>query len=269
MNHVAPRERMRAPPDRELARAVEISKAPAISRAAAVLRLLGDSDVPLGVHAIARDLGLVPSTCFHVLKALVAEDLLAFDADTKRYALGPGVLTLARQWQRRNRFSVQVQPHLDRLGQTFHVTGVGLHVVDLTDVIVVAISQAASTIQLSTQIGSRFPAMASAAGRCVAAFSGLSLDELEPRFRAVPWEDPPTFDQWKAQVRETQMRGYAVDEGNFTVGLTVYAAPVWESPGKLRHVLLAIGLSSALQRTDVDAMLEQLLGTAAELSNLG
>jgi DNA-binding IclR family transcriptional regulator len=268
MSELLRRDR-RAAADRELARAVEISKAPAISRAAAVLRLLGDSETPLGVHAIARDLGLVPSTCFHVLKALVAEDLLAFDADTKRYALGPGVLTLARQWRRRNRFSVQVQPHLDRLGQTFHVTGVGLHVVDFNDVIVVAISQAASTIQLSTQIGSRFPAIASAAGRCVAAFGGVPLDELEPRFRAIPWEDPPTFDQWKAQVRETQMRGYSVDDGAFTVGLTVYGAPVWESPGKMRHAILAIGLSSALQRTDTEALCRQMLATAEELSNIG
>jgi DNA-binding IclR family transcriptional regulator len=259
----------RRPAGRGPSRVVEVSKAPAISRAAAVLRLLGDSDVPLGVHAIARDLGLVPSTCFHVLKALVAEDLLAFDPDTKRYALGAGVLTLARQWQRRNRFSVQVQPHLDRLGQAFHVTGVGLHVNGMDEVIVVAISQAASTIQLSTQMGSRFPALASAAGRCVAAFSGRPLDEFEERFHTVPWEDPPTFESWKQQVRETQVRGIAVDEGEFTAGLTTFAAPVWDSLGKFRHAILAIGLSSALARTGIDELQQAMLAAAQELSNRG
>jgi DNA-binding IclR family transcriptional regulator len=60
------------------------SKAPAIARAAAILRLLGKSDVPLGVNAIARELGLVPSTCLYVLRALAEEELVAFDADTKR-----------------------------------------------------------------------------------------------------------------------------------------------------------------------------------------
>ena len=48
------------PPDRELARAVKESKAPAISRAAAVLRLLGKSETPLGLQTVARELGLVP-----------------------------------------------------------------------------------------------------------------------------------------------------------------------------------------------------------------
>src|ERR1700749_3054920 len=85
-------------------RAVEASKAPAISRAAAVLRMLGRSEAPLGVQAIARELGLVPSTCLYVLRALVAEELVAFEADTKRYSLDAGVLSLAQHWLRRDRF---------------------------------------------------------------------------------------------------------------------------------------------------------------------
>src|SRR5580658_1660345 len=108
--------------DRELARAVEASKAPAISRAAAVLRLLGRSDVPLGVQSIARELGLVPSTCLHVLRALVAEEFVSFDPETKRYSLEAGGLTLARHWLRRNRFNDLAQPVLDRLGKAFEVT---------------------------------------------------------------------------------------------------------------------------------------------------
>ena len=78
---------------------------PAIARAAAILRLLGKSDTPLGVQVIARELGLVPSTCLYVLRALAEEELIAFDPDTKRYALGAGLLTLARQWLRRSQFA--------------------------------------------------------------------------------------------------------------------------------------------------------------------
>src|SRR5271155_3508184 len=106
-----------ASPERELAKAVGLSKAPAISRAAAVLRLLGKSETPLGVQAIARELGLIPSTCLYVLRALVAEEFVSFDSDTKRYALEAGVLTLARHWLRRDRFNDLAQPALDRISQ--------------------------------------------------------------------------------------------------------------------------------------------------------
>src|SRR3954469_15279149 len=94
--------RRRTPLESELAKAVEASKAPAISRAAAVLRLLGKSDKPLGVQSIARSLGLVPSTCLYVIRALIAEEFVAFDPDTKRYSLEAGVLTVARHWLRHN-----------------------------------------------------------------------------------------------------------------------------------------------------------------------
>src|ERR1700754_1309919 len=127
--------------DRALTKALKGSKAPAIARAAAVMRLLGKSDAPLGVQSIARELGLVPSTCLHVLRALVAEEFVSFDADTKRYSLEAGVLTLARHWLRRNQFTDLAQPVLDRMAQSFGVTMLGVHIVGLDHIIVVAIAQ--------------------------------------------------------------------------------------------------------------------------------
>jgi DNA-binding IclR family transcriptional regulator len=261
-------QRQRRPrPDRELARAVQASKAPAISRAAAVLRLLGKSDVPLGLQSIARELGLVPSTCLHVLRALVAEEFVSFDPDTKRYALQAGVLTLARHWLRRNRFTDLAQPVLDRIGQAFDVTMLGVHIVGLDHIIVVALSQSGQNFQLSTQIGSRFPALISATGRCIAAFGDYSEAELEERFGTLRWDEPPTFAEWKAQVRQTRVQGFAVDAGNYISGVTVVAAPVWKTPGNLSHALVAIGIGSALKRSGLPALQDALVSAARSLSN--
>ena len=169
--------------NRELANVLKESKAPAISRAAAILRLLGKSDVPLGLQAIARTLGLVPSTCLYVLRALVAEEFVAFDPDTKRYSLEAGVLTLARHWLRRSQFTDLVQPVLDRVSQAFDVTMLGTHIVGLEHMIVVAVSQSGNNFQLSAQIGSRFPALISATGRCIAAFGDHPEAELQAAVR--------------------------------------------------------------------------------------
>ena len=75
----------------DLAKAVKASKAPAISRAMAVLRLLGSSAEPWGMQAIARELGMVPSTCHYVLRALIAEKLICFDPVSKRYFRQAGI----------------------------------------------------------------------------------------------------------------------------------------------------------------------------------
>jgi DNA-binding IclR family transcriptional regulator len=261
-------KRKRPPrPDRALARAVEASKAPAISRAAAVLRLLGKSDTPLGVQSIARELGLVPSTCLYVLRALVAEEFVSFDPDTKRYALEAGVLTLARHWLRRNRFNDLAQPVLDRISQTFDVTMLGVHIVGLEHIVVVAVSQSSHNFQLSTEIGSRFPALISATGRCIAAFGDFSEAELEARFRTLRWDEPPTFEEWKAQVGQTRIQGFAVDAGNYISGVTVVAAPVWKTRVKLGHALVAIGIGSAVRRNGLPALQDALSSAAQTLSN--
>src|SRR5262249_50702680 len=50
-----------------------VRSVPAVTRAVAILRLLGASEEPLGVNAIARALELVPSTCLHILRVLAGE----------------------------------------------------------------------------------------------------------------------------------------------------------------------------------------------------
>jgi DNA-binding IclR family transcriptional regulator len=256
----------RSRPARELARAVEVSKAPAISRAAAVLRLLGKSGAPLGLQSIARELGLVPSTCLYVLRALVDEEFVAFDPDTKRYSLEAGVLTLARHWLRRDRFNDLAQPVLDRVSQAFDVTALGVHIVGLEHIIVVAVSQARGNFQVSAEVGSRFPATISATGRCIAAFGGHAEAELEARFKALRWDDAPSLEQWKAQVRQTRARGFAVDEGNYISGVTVVAAPVWRTRDKLSHALVTIGIGNALKRGKLPDLQRALLSEAQALS---
>ena len=253
--------------DQKLANALKESKAPAISRAAAILRLLGKSDAPLGLQTIARSLNLVPSTCLYVLRALVEEEFVYFDPDTKRYSLEAGVLTLARHWLRRNQFTDLSQPVLNRISQEFDVTVLGVNVVGLEHIVVVAISQAGNNFQISAQVGSRFPALISATGRCIVAFGDYPDEELREKFKALRWDEPPTFDEWKAQIDKTRTDGFAIDDGNYISGVTVVAAPVWKSREKLSHALVAIGLSSTLKRTGLPSLQDALLKSAQTLSN--
>jgi DNA-binding IclR family transcriptional regulator len=253
-------------PDHELAKALEASKAPAISRAVAVLRLLGKSASPLGLQRIARELGLVPSTCLYVLRALVAEEFVSFDPDTKRYALEAGVLTLARHWLRRNRFNDLAQSALDRISQSFDLTMLGVQIVGLDHIIVVTVSQAVESFQLSTQVGNRFPALISATGRCIAAFGDYPESEMDDRFKTLRWDEPPSLEEWKAQIDQTRRQGFAIDQGNYISGVTVVATPVWKARGRPSHALVAIGISSALQRNDLPGLQKEMLAASQTLS---
>ena len=71
----------------------------------------------MGVKAIAESLGMVTSTCLHIVRVLVEEGLLRVDESTKRYSLGSGLLSLARGAMQANPFPSTVQPVLDRMAR--------------------------------------------------------------------------------------------------------------------------------------------------------
>ena len=94
---------------------------PAVRRGVAILYYLAGTTEERGVSRIARDLGMLPSTCLHILRELAAGGLVTFDAARKTYALGLGVLTLSRQFSRKHTFAQLAQPHLERIAREFNV----------------------------------------------------------------------------------------------------------------------------------------------------
>ncbi|MCQ4158621.1 helix-turn-helix domain-containing protein [Roseomonas sp. GC11] len=242
-----------------------IRAVPAVTRAIAILRLLARSEAPLGVQAIARALGIVPSTCLHILRALVAEEMLVVDPATKRYALASGILALARGMLRNDPFSNLAQPVLDRLAGQYGTTAIGVEAMGLEHMVVLAIARPGQALRLQVDVGSRYPALISATGRCVAAFGGHPAREVERRFHALRWENPPTLEQWRGDVEATRHSGYAIDEGRYIAGVTVIAAPVLLR-GRVSHALVIVGVSEQLRRQGVLEMGAALKEEAAALS---
>jgi len=253
---------------------------PAVRRAAAILRLLGRTDRPLGVNQVARELGLVPSTCLHILRELTQERLVAFDPETKRYALDIGILAIARAAISRNDFASMIQPQLTALSERFGITAIAVQMSGPAHMIVVALSRASVPFRLQVDMGSRFPALISATGRCVAAFGDMGDAELRAGFDALKWENPPTYEEWRAQVAQTRERGYGLDEGNYIGGVTILAVPLLGRDGRLQRSIVAAGMSErihaqgtetiAAAMTDLrDDVLATLLESAAAPTERG
>ncbi len=240
---------------------------PAVTRAAAILRLLGSSPTPLGVHPIARALGLVPSTCLHILRALVAEELVAVDPETKRYSLDAGVVALARGFLARDRFGPLAQPLLERLAARHGVTAIGIEVASLDHMIVTAIAPSPLPLRLQVDLGSRFPALISASGRCLAAFGGHPRGEITKRFRSLRWAKRPTLATWRKEVELTRRRGYGVDRGNYIHGVTVVAAPLRDGSGTMARGLAAVAMSDAMPPSRIDRLGTEMLELAATVSS--
>ncbi len=250
------------------ARAVRVRPVPAVSRSIAILRLLGRVGQPLGVKAIADELALVPSTCLHILRVLVAEELVTWDPATKRYALGNGMISLARSVLDRSGFPQLIQPVLDRLAGRFGVTAMGVEITAKGTVVVLALSHSNQPFRVHTDVGSRFDTLVSATGRLIAAHGGESWTELRKKFSQIHWDKAPRFDTWKKEVELARTQGFSVDRDNFMAGLTVVAVPVFTAGGRFAYTVVVVGLSSQLTTVATDLLAQEMMREAREIAGL-
>jgi DNA-binding IclR family transcriptional regulator len=241
------------------------SRAPAVARAAQVLRLLSGQTQGIGVSEIARRIGMVPSTCLHVLRALVDEGFVSFDDNKKTYKSGIGLLTLVCDAVGNAEFPRVVQSTLDSISLENHVTAAAIEVDNRERTVVVAVSRASSFISLHVSVGSRFPSLVSATGRCVAARSGLSREKLKKRFEALRWEKDPSFDEWYGDVERAKVDGFAIDRGNFTRGLTVLAALIPRGATPTVRGIALVGLEHHMTERVLRQLKDVLLQAVRDL----
>ena len=242
-----------------------VRSVPAVTRAIAILRLLSHNRTPMSLKAIAEALDLVPSTALHIARALVAERLLQVDPQTKRYRLGVGMLPLARAVLANSDFPSVVQPKLDALSGRYGATAIGVELPDLDSMIVVALSRSQVPVHIHVDVGSRFPALISATGRCLAAFTEQPWKEIERRFRSLRWDDAPSYDVWQKEVALTRRQGFSIDRGNYIAGVTIVAVPVLNGRGTISHTLASVGLSSQLDRAKSLALAKDMRVAADEI----
>lgn len=220
----------------------------------------------MGVKAIAEQLGLVPSTALHILRALVVEELVKVDPVTKRYSLGAGMLALARTALQSNDFPSLVQGHLDDLSRRHGVTAIGLELPNLQHMIVVALSRAQTPVRLHVDVGSRFPALISATGRCVAAFTDHPRAEIEKRFRALRWNKAPSWADWCREVETVRRQGYSIDRNDYIAGVTIVAVPVPNPRGPISRSLASVGITGQLERARAVELAHDMQAAASSVA---
>jgi DNA-binding IclR family transcriptional regulator len=247
-------------------RRLDASRAPAVSRAATILRLLAAQRAGLGVTEIARRAGLVPSTCLHVLRALVDEGFTSFDSEKKTYQTGVGLLALVRDAMANSEYRKAVQPVLDRLAADHGVTAVAQELDSRGRMVLVATARPDRVMSLSVSVGSRLPAYMGATGRCIAAASGLSEAELRSQFASLRWEKAPRFEDWYAEVEQARTEGVAIDRGAYMQGLAMAGALLPKGADQATRGIAVVGLEHQMTDKVLRRVAEDLRKSAEDLS---
>ncbi len=247
-------------------RAVTVRPVPAVKRGIDILFHMARAREPHGVSRIARDLGILPSSCLHILRELVAGGLARFDASRKTYALGPGILTLARAVSGNDAMVELAQGHIERIARRFGVKATASVYDGQGHIVVVASTAEDDDVHIHIPVGRRVPMMASATGRLLAAYREWDAAELKEAFAKVRWQDPISFRQWQAEVATVKANGMAIDDGRYRKGITIIATPVFGADGVADKFIGALAVSGQLNARARRELGQALKDAAAQIS---
>lgn len=201
-----------------------------------VLELLADCRDGLTLSEVCEALGWPKSSTLALLRTLRRRDYLADGTRPRSYRLGSRVGWLGTAYLagidlvRDGQDVVHIVSR--RCDETVH-----LATLDGVDVLYVAKEEGTGQVRMVSAVGRRIPAHGTGVGKML--LSGLTTEELARRFptgAALAALTPTTITDaaaFLAELAATRSRGYAVDDGESTVGLRCLAAPVFDASGRM------------------------------------
>ena len=206
------------------------SQAPATERTLAILELLGQHRLGLGLSLseIARELDLPVNTVSRIATTLQQRGYLQRREDDKRFVLTHKLFDLARPHVREKSL---VLCALDALKWLRDTTGETTQLLTAVNHKVTILEQCVSTqpIKVSSTIGLQVPMYSCAPGKAI--LSALPTSDLDAFFASVTLKPftPNTLASrpaLEADLAKTRQRGYAIDLAEGLEGIHCVAAPI-------------------------------------------
>jgi DNA-binding IclR family transcriptional regulator len=240
---------------------------PSVSYAVAMLRLLGRNGEAMGVTAIARAMGIGPSSAFNLARTLVAEGLLDVDDRTKAYRIGAGGIDLARMALRGDALAARARQPMEALADRIDAA-IGLWREQANGrLLLVALAESEAATRIHMVVGQRQPAGAGSTGRALLAAQGADEASQRAAFAATRWRGRIDADSYVAQVAAARRLGYAVDNQWLNPGIVTVAAVVPDADGQPRYCLSASLFAGQHDARALAAIGQELVAEAQRLGH--
>ena len=223
----------------------------------------------LTVKALARDLGVSLSTCYHLIGILIDEGYVEKLPRSAGYRLGPTIGVLFER-ARRSGTAAVIEPVLHDLARLTRRTAYHAVLSGTDDVVVTHVHSTPNCPPVGVSQGFCGPSHALALGKVLIAEGGVAAINRYIEHRELQAFTPRTITdpaKLEAHLKEVRTRGYATDFEEFAKNLYCVAVPVSHGHGGVSG---AIGLATtASSPADELKRLIRLARRAAEQISAG
>lgn len=232
----------------------------AVERALTILEFISSRTGPVGVNEIANELSLAKSTTHRLLDMLKSRGFVVQLDTLEKYDIGLKAIEVGmsglKNWNLVDVASPYIQQLAEDLGETSF-----LAVHDEGEIVYVYKVEGKQSVITNSQLGTRKPMHCTALGKAM--MSSLHLEEVDnilnekgmKKYTDKTIVDRQIFFEELSKVRE---RGYAMDDEEVEIGLTCFAAPIFNYTGKAIAGLSVAG-PTARMVTNKNKITKQLL----------
>lgn len=229
-----------------------------LARGLKILDLLAEAGDGLSVTELAEALGVDKASASRLVATLTRYGYAEKDEVTRRFLLGPQVVSLSRSVLTRLPLREAAKPYLRQL---MEATGECAHLAVPAQGKALYIDQVESpaTLRVNAAVGTMNPLHCTALGKVLLAFGEVEMPASLEAFTPRTITDPETL---RRHLEEVRRLGYAVDDEEFDPGVRCIAAPVFDFRGR---AVGSIGISGPSSRVSQ----ERLPGLAAIVLEIG
>ena len=239
-----------------------------VANAIRILRHLSQVGTPERSVDIARRLSINPSTCFNILRTLVMEDVVDFNPMSKRYSAGLGLARLVEQLVTQGQRVQLAIPLLQNLAARLRVTVTLWRRIGSDRIVIVSSAASPTDVRIDMAEGQRLPMLMGASGRLFATQMDLDDPEIRAGFEGIRWARPLSFETYCEEVRLAAKRGWALDDGHFSVGILAVAAPVYSPSGSINFTVSAVLFRGQRDEEGIKVLGEALVEFCSELGSV-
>ena len=226
---------------------------PAVARAAAIMRALGNGQTDARLTDLARGLGIHKSTAHGILATLAAYDLVFRDRATGRYRLGPALVALGQAAGDRNSLGALARPHVARLSRLSGET-VTLHLRDREGSVILLSEESPHQLKVTAPPGHRMPPFAGAVAKVLRAFGGPSMRPLPASLPAYTPRSITDRDRYRQELERVRRAGVAYDEMEYLPGVRAISAPVQQGAHPDGEAVGALSIVGVAARVSPEAL---------------
>lgn len=232
-----------------------------------LLQLLSRSKKPLSLKELSAQCGYPKSTVFGLLTTMRTYDVVTQTPDGK-YSLGLRLFEYGRQVERSWDISLVARPYMEHLCQQTGASVV-LSVCEGGSVVTLDQAETRGGLHIVSDVGSRLPLYCTSQGKVFLAHMSRTAAEVLLRGQVITQFTPHTITDIPSLLREAEIcraNGYAIENGEYKIGLRSISAPVRTVEGKVRYAVGVIGMFRSVHSEEFHAAVEQVRATAAMIS---